>query len=147
MERALVVVEGTEATKAIVRQAAEITDGIGAELILLHVTSEDEFADRADALARIPDFDVDYGVKRAIDGAQQFADDIGREVVGDAVEFKAVGRIGDGADAILAEADRLDADHVFISGPKRSPAGKALFGDTTQQVILGFEGPVTVLTA
>jgi hypothetical protein len=35
---------------------------------------------------------------------------------------------------------------VFLAGRKRSPTGKALFGDQTQAVILDFDGAVTVIT-
>jgi nucleotide-binding universal stress UspA family protein len=45
---------------------------------------------------------------------------------------------------VLQVARRKDCDHVFLSGGKRSPAGKALFGDFAQSVLLGFDGYVTV---
>jgi len=36
---------------------------------------------------------------------------------------------------------------VFVRGRRRSPTGKAVFGDTAQAVILNFDGFVTVATA
>ena len=46
MERALAVVDGEESTKELLREAGEIATGVSAELVLLHVTSEEEFAQR-----------------------------------------------------------------------------------------------------
>jgi len=62
------------------------------------------------------------------------------------VAWEAAGALGDRDARIIEEADRRDADHVFVSGRKRSPTGKALFGDDTQRVVLDFDGPVTVVT-
>jgi nucleotide-binding universal stress UspA family protein len=147
MQRALAVVEGTEETKKLVREAGELATGVGAELILLHVTTEEEFSDRADALAAIPNYNAEYSVGQARDGASQFARDIGREVFdGVSVEFEAVGALGDKQQQILEVARQHDCDHLFISGQKRSPTGKAIFGDLTQSIILEFDGAVTVTT-
>ncbi len=147
MERALVVVEATAATKDLLREAGELATGVGAELILVHVTTEDEYADRADALAKIPDVDVSYDVTRARDGAGQFARDVGNEVLqGLDVDFRAIGRLGDKVDEVLAVADEFNCDHLFVTGRQRSPTGKAIFGDRAQRLILNFNGPVTVTT-
>ncbi|MEM4781516.1 MAG: universal stress protein [Halalkalicoccus sp.] len=51
---------------------------------------------------------------------------------------------GDPAEMILRYADEHDVDLVCLGGRKRSPAGKALFGSVTQDVILGTEKPVVV---
>jgi len=147
MERALAVVEGTEETKQLVREAGELAAGVDAELLLLHLTTEEEFSDRASTLASIPNYDTEYSVGQARDGARQFADDIGREAFEELdVEYEAVGALGDKEETILEIAAERDCDHLFISGRKRSPTGKALFGDLTQSVILEFDGTVTVTT-
>ncbi|WP_049900810.1 universal stress protein [Halococcus agarilyticus] len=147
MECALAVVEGTEETKRLVREAGELAAGVGAELVLLHVTTEEEFSDRANTLASIPNYDAEYSVDQAREGARQFADDIGREVFeGLDVEYEALGALGDKRETILDIAEERGCDHLFISGRKRSPTGKALFGDLTQSVILEFDGAVTVTT-
>lgn len=148
MERALAVVSGDERTKELVREAGELAAGVGAELILLHVTDEEEFTDQSAALASIPDFDTSYTVENARDGAREYAKDVGRDVLADVdVEYEAVGALGEEPDEILAVAEERGCDHVFVTGRKRSPTGKALFGDVAQTVILNFEGAVTILTS
>jgi len=51
---------------------------------------------------------------------------------------------GDPADEILRHADEHDIDQIVVGGRKQTPAGKALFGSVTQDVILGTHHPVLV---
>ncbi|WP_435362106.1 universal stress protein [Haloarchaeobius sp. DFWS5] len=51
---------------------------------------------------------------------------------------------GSPANEIIDHANDIDADCICVSGRKRSPAGKALFGSTAQAVILDAERPVLV---
>jgi len=52
---------------------------------------------------------------------------------------------GDPAEVIVEVAAELDVDNITMSGRRRSPTGKMLFGSTTQSVLLAAERPVTVL--
>ena len=147
MERALAVVDAEESTKALVREAGELAAAVGAELVLLHVTSSDEYENKRKTMEEIPDVRARYSAKQALDGAEQFAEDIGREVLeGIDVSYQSVGAVGDEQTKILEIAEEYDCDHLFIAGEKRSPTGKAIFGDLTQSIILNFDGPVTVVT-
>ena len=147
MKRALAVVEASESAKELVREAGELTAGVGAELVLLHVTTNEEYEDTRTSLERIPNLESSYTAGQALEGARQFAEDLGREVLdGIDVEYEVTGRLGDERDEILNAADEFGCDHVFLAGRKRSPTGKALFGDRTQSVILDFDGAVTVVT-
>jgi nucleotide-binding universal stress UspA family protein len=147
MERAIAVVEASDSARALVREAGELAAGVGAELVLVHVTTEDEYSERREAMASIPDLDVNYTLDEAVDGAQKFARDVGRDVLSDVdIDAESVGRMGEKGDEVLALADERDADHIFIAGRKRSPTGKAIFGDVTQRIILEFDGAVTVVT-
>jgi nucleotide-binding universal stress UspA family protein len=148
MERALAVVEADETTKDLVREAGELAGAVGAGLVLVHVTREDEYEDRREELEAIPKQEAQYSIGQALQGARNFAADIGAEVLDDVdVEYEVVGRLGDVSDEVLAVADEEGCDHIFMTGQKRSPTGKAVFGDETQQVILEFDGAVTVVTA
>jgi nucleotide-binding universal stress UspA family protein len=54
---------------------------------------------------------------------------------------------GDPADELLAAADAVDANAVCVSGRKRRPTGKAVFGSVTQDVVLGSDRPVIAVPA
>lgn len=147
MDRALAVVGTSKAAKSVVREASELAAGVDADLFVIHVTTEDEYDEQRAELEEIPDGEASYGVGQARKGAEQFASDVASEVLeGTDVEWEAVGAVGDRVEAILEEARINDCDHVFVSGRERSPAGKALFGDDTQKIILNYDGHVTVMT-
>lgn len=148
MERALAVVDASETAKDLVREAGELAGGVDATLVLVHVTDEEEYNEKRDAMAKIPEGSVSYSRDQAEQGASQFARDVANDVLADVdVDFEPVGRVGDRVETVLNTAEDLDCDHIFLAGRKRSPTGKAVFGDTTQRIILDFEGAVTVVTA
>ncbi|MFB6188175.1 MAG: universal stress protein, partial [Halobacteriaceae archaeon] len=131
----------------VVREAGELAAGVDAELTLLHVTSQEEYNDKRAAMERVPSENVSYTVGQALEGARQFARDVGGEVLdGIDVEYETVGAVGDAVEEIINQANQRDCDHIFIAGRKRSPTGKAIFGDVAQEVILDFDGAVTVIT-
>ncbi|MDR9380380.1 MAG: universal stress protein [Natronomonas sp.] len=53
-------------------------------------------------------------------------------------------RSGNPATIVNAVADDADADLICVAGRERSPAGKAVFGSVTQDVILNTDRPVLV---
>lgn len=148
MDHALAVVGPDDVTKRLVREAGELAAGVDADLTLLHVTSEEEYDDEREQLEDLVGIDATYSVGQALQGARNFAGDVGREVLGDVdVDYETAGALGERAPTIVAEAEDRGCDHIFTSGKKRSPTGKAVFGDETQQVILNFDGVVSVVTA
>lgn len=52
---------------------------------------------------------------------------------------------GDPAVKVLEYAAKVDADLVCIGSRRRSPAGKAVFGSTTQRILLNADRPVLVV--
>jgi nucleotide-binding universal stress UspA family protein len=54
---------------------------------------------------------------------------------------------GDPAAAVVEVAADLEVDCICIGSRQRSPAGKAVFGSTTQQVLLGADRPVLAVPA
>jgi nucleotide-binding universal stress UspA family protein len=145
MNRALVVIGPTDGTKRIVREAGEFAQGTGAELVLLAVKPEAEYEETQAAVAGL-NADVVYTLEQAEESASRLARTVASETLADLdVEYEVVGTVGREADRILGTAAEEECDHVFIAGRRRSPTGKALFGDLTQRVLLNFDGPVTVL--
>lgn len=60
------------------------------------------------------------------------------------LDYRLEERSGDPATEILNHAETHDIDLICLAGRKRSPAGKALFGSVTQEVILNTDRPVIV---
>lgn len=129
MEHALAVVGPDDVTKDLVREAGELAAGVGAKLTLLCVTSEEEYTEEREAMEAIPQADVSYSVEQALEGARSFAKDVGHEVLSDIdIDYETAGAVGDRADTILQGAKKHECDHVFLTGQRRSPTGKAIFG-------------------
>jgi nucleotide-binding universal stress UspA family protein len=58
----------------------------------------------------------------------------------------AIGTVGPIPESVFDIIEEYDCNHIFLSGKKRSPVGKAIFGDIAQQILLEFDGPVTITT-
>lgn len=70
---------------------------------------------------------------------------LARELLEDAgFTVDVAGIEGDPTTAILETAEEIDADRICVTGKKRTPTGKALFGSVTQGVILSTTRPVLV---
>ncbi len=59
------------------------------------------------------------------------------------IDYEIRGIIGDPDSEIVRVASDLGVDRIVIGGTGRSPAGKAVFGDHAQQVLLNAPCPVT----
>ncbi|MFB6268074.1 MAG: universal stress protein [Halodesulfurarchaeum sp.] len=57
-----------------------------------------------------------------------------------------IGRVGSPVQGVIEAAAEVDSRYIVIGGRRRSPAGKAIFGSTTQTLLLRADRPVlTVL--
>ena len=151
MDRPLVVYD--DDNTELLAEAGRLAGGIDATLTILSLMTAEEFRDAREALDIVAEEErTNYDDSVVIDAARQQAGDTAEEALADVdVDWQVVGaRIGDSeseADRILKVADDNDIGHVFVTGQKRSPTGKAVFGDRVQSIILNFDGPVTSLLA
>lgn len=146
MNRALVVVTDTDRSDRILREAGELAASNGAELVLLSVTPTEEYERTQDAIAAIGSSDVVYTIEQAEESStRKLKTAAARALTGLDVDYHTKVVFGRKVDSILDVAEAYGCDHLFIAGRRRSPTGKALFGDLTQQALLAFDGPVTVL--
>ncbi|MFC4248339.1 universal stress protein [Natribaculum luteum] len=63
------------------------------------------------------------------------------------ISYTVRGETGSPDEEILAVADELSVDAIYIGGKNRSPTGKVLFGSVTQDVLFNTELPVTIIGA
>lgn len=148
MERALVVVDLSTTNADLLREAAELVDGVGASLVVFSVMSDEEYQEDVAMLSTVEDVEgASYNKspeRIARRATEKYAED---HLSGVEVPYEARGTVADEDDrarAILDAAERDECDYVFLTGRRRSPTGKAIFGDTAQAVILNFDGRVVV---
>lgn len=151
MNRALVVLNGEDSDESMLDEAAQYAAGADAELVTLMLITENEWENDREVLKTIADEEhTSYDNQTAEGYAKTRADNIVKKALaGRSVPVEPFGVViedGERADSILEIAEEHNCDHVFLHGRRRSPAGKAIFGDTAQAVILNFDGYVTVST-
>lgn len=131
----LAAVDGEHESDGVITVAADLASAYDDELVVLSVMSDEAFE------TRWRDRE-DYTVEIASEAATARARTVLEGTLGDDAVATLRGRIGEPAEEIVAEADDVDARYVVVGGRKRSPAGKVLFGSTTQAVLLSADRPV-----
>lgn len=150
MDRALVVIEPSESNTDLLREAGELAAGVNASLVVFSPMADDNYERDVSVLSTIESVEgVSYDKdpdRIARFAAERVAEDRLSDLT---VEYETQGAVVDDderADAIIETAEAEGCDYVFMVGRRRSPTGKALFGDTAQAVILNFDGHVVVTT-
>ena len=130
----------------VIGQAHDLATAYDDDLQVLHVMPGDEADSHLEELRSIDEFsDVSFTVEES--RAQDVARTMAETALGDGNlgNVEAVGRVGDPASTIVAEADAVGPRYLVVGGKKRSPTGKAIFGSVTQSVILNAECPVVTV--
>ncbi|QGA83640.1 Nucleotide-binding protein, UspA family [Halomicrobium sp. LC1Hm] len=147
MSDALVVVEDIDRDRQLLDRARSFAAGSDSDLVVLSLVTTDEYeevAETLDAIGKVEHTTYDEGA--ILDGLASDVSDLAKEVLGEDIAYDVRVEVADEdqADRIITLADETDCDHIFLPGQRRSPTGKAVFGDRTQRVILDFGGYVTV---
>lgn len=139
-------VDGTESDDPTVTTGYDLAEAYGETLYLLHVVPEGEFEAHLEEIQEL-DREADYSLTQEENSAARLARDVldGTLPEYDADAVETLGRVGEPTEEILAVAGERDARYVVIGGRRRSPVGKALFGSTTQEVLLESDRPVVTV--
>jgi len=130
-------------SQAVVPTAYDLAEAYDEDLLAIHVIPQEDFDDHKQALNSIPDFN-----QISINQKEQSGAEIARKVINESLDeydrnrVESRGRVGNPADKILAEADHVEPRFIVLGSKRRTPVGKAIFGSTTQQVLLEAEHPV-----
>lgn len=147
MERALVVVDDRETGEGLLTEVGEIAGGVNAEVVAVTLLTEEEYSSDIETLQQIGNVEHTNYEESPGEFARNIAESLAAETIGSDVEYSVVGGLveeGDEADRILEIARDRDCDYIYLNGKRRSPTGKALFGDRAQKVLLNFDDYVTV---
>lgn len=130
----------SEDDRHVLREAKKLANNIGEELKIIHVLSQSEFVELETTSIR------ESGNAIPIDDIRQKAREHVDKIVGSEIdEYESVGLVGKPAIEIPKYISNNDTSYLVIGGRKRSPVGKAVFGSTTQTVLMNVESPVLVV--
>lgn len=144
----LVVINDADSCEPLLREAARLSAGTGEKLAILSFVSEDEYKHNLETVREIGQAEnVTYDENSVLDGIKNDLSDLANNVFGGQdIEFdvsvEVVNKRGR-SKRLIEFAETRGCNHVFLSGARRSPAGKAVFGNIVQSVILNFDGFVT----
>ncbi|AHB68126.1 universal stress protein (plasmid) [Haloarcula hispanica N601] len=124
----------------LVDAVTEVTVPTDATVIIAHVFDPDSYREAVEQLLETPDENIDPDELAAqMSVTQEIIDELEAESV-TTVPRATTGTSGEG---IVSIAKDVSADRVIVGGRQRSPAGKAIFGSTAQEVMLNAPCPVT----
>ncbi|MFC7212644.1 universal stress protein [Saliphagus sp. GCM10025334] len=102
-----------------------------------YVLSDDEYDDLLEEFP-LEEYAVDEVVAKqeTVQAVVDRIDDAG-------VDYEVCGAVGEPGDGLVALADELEVDRLVVSGRRRSPTDKVIFGSVAQSVLLESPCPVT----
>ncbi|MFC6973568.1 universal stress protein [Halomicroarcula sp. GCM10025709] len=118
----------------------DIAGPAGAEVIVAHVFTDDEYENVVDRLEfeSVGEADPDQVADR-----HTTVRELLKRLDEADIETSVRGAVGNHGEQIVDLAEDVSADLVVVGGRKRSPTGKAVFGSTAQEVMLSAPCPVT----
>jgi len=126
------------------RAVLQVAKPTGARVVLTHVFTDAQYRQTVEELGY--NGPTDTTVEKVLDRhetVRKFEERFDEH----GVDWSVHGVVSDVADGIVDLAGQEAADRVFVSGQRRSPAGKAVFGSTAQEVLLRAPCPVTYVRA
>lgn len=139
----LAAIDENERSRVVVELAYDLACAYDDELVGLHVVPAEDYEQHRQSLKELPEFgDVSFEQteESAANFVEQFILDTITDV--DTERVRPIGRIGNVGGEIVSVANKLDPRFLVISGRRQSPAGKAVFGNTAQQILLNADCPV-----
>lgn len=129
-------VDRSERADRVIREAETLAEAFDEPVHVIHVLSRSEFRQLESESVEETGEPIDMNEVR------EFATAVAEEAAeGLSVPHESFGMMGD-ADRIVDHAEEHDARYIVVGPRKRSPIGKAVFGDTSQSILLNAPCPV-----
>lgn len=126
-------VDRSDRANIVVKEAESLAQAFDDTLHVVHALTSSEFVRMGVTAAK-------SGSAVSMDQIKEVAEKVAAEAVAESeVSNETIGLVGDPADRIVDYADEQNARYIVVSGRKRSPAGKAVFGSVTQSILLHAE--------
>lgn len=139
----LAAIEENERSERVATIAHDLALTYDDTLAALHVIPTEDYEAYREAIMEIPEF-REFSIEQEVESAREYARTYVERAVDDVEPgiIEAHGRVGDVSTEILNVAAELEPRFLVISGRRRSPVGKALFGSTAQKILLNADCPV-----
>ena len=142
----LAAIGDDDADERVVSTAYDLARTYDDRLLAVHAISVEDFEAHERTMEQSPhieDFSIEDERENAADLAREAVTDTLESFDEDRVEF--VGRVGDSAEEVTAAVAEHDPRYLVVGGKRRSPVGKAIFGSTTQSLLLSVDCPVVTV--
>jgi nucleotide-binding universal stress UspA family protein len=139
----LAAVSGEQQEDNLLSVGKDLADAYSDELVVLHVVPEDDFESYQTELSDLGG--GDYSVTQEQQSAARHAERIVQSAFGTVDDIQTEGRVGTPEEEILTISRTLEPRYLVIGGRRRTPVGKAVFGSTTQTVLLESQYPVVTV--
>ncbi|MCQ4334788.1 universal stress protein [Natronomonas sp. F2-12] len=126
-------------TKELTEAILDIAEPTGASVVLLHVFTERAYNEGLEE-AGFTDEDPPSATELA--GRLEGIDILAAELEAAGVPYEIRGSIGTEGETIIQETEAVGGDLLYLSGRKRSPTGKAVFGSTSHRIMMNAGCPV-----
>lgn len=134
----IAAIEGDGEEEDVLEVGRDLATAHNTEFVVVHVMTNGDFESRQKSI-------TNYTYERAVTDAKETAQRVVSETLGSSAEGTPKGAVGNPTEEILVAGREAQAKYLVIGGRKRSPTGKALFGSTTQSILLGADRPVVTV--
>lgn len=129
-------VDQSDRSDAVIRESIALAKAFDETVHVVHVLTTSKFVELGRTSAEEGDpVDMDEVIEVAKEIAIEATSNFD-------FQHETVGLLGEPADRIVQYARQREARYIVVSGRKRHPSGKMIFGSVTQSILLNAESPV-----
>lgn len=126
-------------TEELTEAVLDLAEPTSARVVLLHVFTRKAYDEGIDEAGFDPD---DPPSAEELASRLEAIDLLSVALEDSNVPYEIEGEIGDEGETILQRTKEPDCDILYLSGRRRSPTGKAVFGSTAHRIMMNSSCPV-----